>query len=745
MRHFLKRSLVTAIAGLCLSGGLLNTETAMASTDSDGVTMQLLKNDPGYTHLNIEFPTQIAIQDIMIDGEPFMKIGDIKGEAVSEHRAGVPQLPAAVRRLRIPNKSKMHVEVANAEFYEMQGIRLAPSKGPISRELLPEQVPYTFGDEYQKDEFWPMDVAQLGTPWIMRDQRGIDLKVTPFQYNPVTKVLRVYTKIELMAYAEGDDDQNTLPLDARSSNRLGWHDMFAETYLNWEPYDRPVIVPYNPEMLVITPEKWADEIQPLVDHHNDNGLWTVVRHIENIGNTPDEIRDYIANRYHWWGISYVLIVGDYDDVTTDLVNYASSTGGTDPTYGFISGNDHQPEVLVGRFSANTDADVVTQVDRTIQYENQLGIFNSWRNKALGVGSDDGNGGDDGELDWEHLDEIRDDLLASRFTDVAQVYEPAALGADVTNAIEANLGVINYTGHGSSTRWTTSGFDNGDVDALENSWRLPWIISVACVNGQFHNASDCFAERWLRATDDSGKPTGAVAAFMSTVNQHWDPPMQAQDVIGDKTAAGTIKRFGNLCAAGTASMVSAYGASGKEMIETWTIFGDPALNLKPRDLKLIQIYWPEWHLYLGQIHELDPRIMKLANDGDYPKLVELEWNVDWIHVEPSVLVIEPGEAAEVAIFADVTRAELEAGEHTASIIARDMTEGTADQGKIVRIDVVEQSCQGDLNGDGTVDITDLLNVLSQWGTCTSGCSADTNDDGTVDITDLLTVLAGWGSC
>ena len=51
--------------------------------------------------------------------------------------------------------------------------------------------------------------------------------------------------------------------------------------------------------------------------------------------------------------------------------------------------------------------------------------------------------------------------------------------------------------------------------------------------------------------------------------------------------------------------------------------------------------------------------------------------------------------------------------------------------------------GDLDGDGTVNIGDLLEILSQWGTCTGGCSADTNDDGRVDMADLLTVIARNG--
>ncbi|MHC5024792.1 MAG: dockerin type I domain-containing protein [Planctomycetota bacterium] len=57
----------------------------------------------------------------------------------------------------------------------------------------------------------------------------------------------------------------------------------------------------------------------------------------------------------------------------------------------------------------------------------------------------------------------------------------------------------------------------------------------------------------------------------------------------------------------------------------------------------------------------------------------------------------------------------------------------------------ESIPGDLNGDGVVDINDLLGLLAAWGPCPSPpaeCPADLNGDGVVDITDLLGLLANW---
>ena len=54
--------------------------------------------------------------------------------------------------------------------------------------------------------------------------------------------------------------------------------------------------------------------------------------------------------------------------------------------------------------------------------------------------------------------------------------------------------------------------------------------------------------------------------------------------------------------------------------------------------------------------------------------------------------------------------------------------------------------GDLDGDGTVGVLDLLILLSAWGPCADppdDCPADLDTDDTVGILDLLILLANWG--
>jgi hypothetical protein len=54
-------------------------------------------------------------------------------------------------------------------------------------------------------------------------------------------------------------------------------------------------------------------------------------------------------------------------------------------------------------------------------------------------------------------------------------------------------------------------------------------------------------------------------------------------------------------------------------------------------------------------------------------------------------------------------------------------------------------QGDINGDGNVNLIDFLILLEQWGPCgdCANCPADFDGDCMVDVVDFLIMLANWG--
>lgn len=60
-----------------------------------------------------------------------------------------------------------------------------------------------------------------------------------------------------------------------------------------------------------------------------------------------------------------------------------------------------------------------------------------------------------------------------------------------------------------------------------------------------------------------------------------------------------------------------------------------------------------------------------------------------------------------------------------------------------------TCAADVNGDGVVNVVDMLAVINAWGVCSLGtltpCPADINTDFVVNVADLLALIAAWGSC
>jgi len=65
--------------------------------------------------------------------------------------------------------------------------------------------------------------------------------------------------------------------------------------------------------------------------------------------------------------------------------------------------------------------------------------------------------------------------------------------------------------------------------------------------------------------------------------------------------------------------------------------------------------------------------------------------------------------------------------------------------VARVTAGPAATPGDIDGDGTVNVTDLLALLAAWGGCDDpgNCPADLDGDGMVSVTDLLMMLANWG--
>jgi len=578
-----KRALILMLC--CLFSIVLFSETVVINPQArEGVSFKVVDNSEKYTIIDVHINSYTK-ETIEINNEKYLQIGLPTVSGVTLEK-GFPSLPIVARSIIIDSDSKMEIEVLEQDYTEFAG-NIAPSKGNLYRNVNPDDIPYTFDDIYQKDAFYPADNARLTDPYVMRELRGIAVQILPIAVSPVQQTVRVYHHISLKIYANGKDHQTVLPNPPQRITD-SFIDIYKDHFINYDYYDtRYTSITEQGSMLIICYTDFTTAMQPFIEWKNQKGIPTTMVTNTTAGSTGAAVKTYIANYYNSNpSTAFVLLVGDSGQIPYITYSGGGEIGPADPSYAFITGgsNDYYPDLLVGRFSAQTVADVTTQVDRTIHYERDLTTNATWVQNAIGIASNagQGDGHDGGESDQTHIANIRTRLLDYGYNTVDAIYQAnGSTASQVSTAINAGRSYINYAGHGNSTAWSSPYYSNSSVNALTNSNMLPFVISVACENGKFTGYSACFAEAWMR-TSSGGSPRGAISTFMCSILQAWAPPMTTQDKIADLLIAGQKQTAGGLVYNAQSAMLDVNNNfTGREVMQTWILFGDPSLVIRTK--------------------------------------------------------------------------------------------------------------------------------------------------------------------
>jgi len=525
-------------------------------------------------------------------------------------------LPAAII---IPDMGSTELNITYGEYTEFENIEIAPSKGHLPRNIDPETIPYVKGEVYNQNAFYPGIPATLNEPFIIRDVRGQSIFAYPVQYNPMTKVLRVYSEITITVNNTPDAGINEFTNQKKHKTRDSqFNEIYKSIFLNHTSQAKAYPLQEEGDLLIICHPAFMDNMQPYVDWKRTIGRKTTMVSTATTGTTVPEIKSYISDYYNDPNnnLTYVLLVGDHAQIPTYTFNSqvpqgGPNPGGSDHHYGQLVGSDPYIEVFVGRFSAENIAHVQTQVQRTIHYERDITTADTWLSRAVGLaareGGTNGQGHDGSESDYFHMNKIRDRMLSYGYDPVYQEYTCNVPGmsntttTQISSRLNAGVGIANYCNHGDIDRWALCGtnYTNSHVNQLQNVGMLPYIFSVACVNGRFMFTT-CFAETWMRATHNN-QPTGAVATLMATLNLWWNPPMTAQDAFVNiclelppyypqQPVSGIKRTFAGAALNATMIMMLVHGSNAnsqaKSDFESWLIFGDPTLMLRtitPQDM------------------------------------------------------------------------------------------------------------------------------------------------------------------
>ena len=597
MKKFFLLLFLAAISAVSLAQSMAKPQwTKVISDRPETFQTQLISSSEQSIKVQVQVPGFYAVPVSTPRGEA--KVITVP-KSISTAHTGEPDMPMTGVPLMIGDKARMNVRVLEAQYMDFEGVEVAPSKGDFPRSIDPATVPYTYGECYSRDAFFPSSNLDLYEPYIIRDFRGQNMAVYPFAYNPVTKTLRVYYNMTVEMYKV--DNMGTNVIESRRSNEVKMDPDFKSVYqrhfLNYEEG----MAKYTPldedgDLLIICYDSYMSYMTDFVNWKKTRGINTTIVGTSTAGSTYSAIQTYIKNQYNANNnLSHVLLVGDVGQIP----GYSYSGGGSsyggkgDNAYGQIVGSDIYNDVIIGRFCANSTSRVTTQANRAITYERDLTTSATWLKVASGISRKEGGSGHNNEDDYQHINNIRTDLLNYGYSTVYQRYANlsgyTATSSQISSDINSGLGIINYANHGQETAWgaNSSGYvyyANSHVNALTNDNKLPFIFSVACLVGKYdYSSGDCFAEAWMNATNGSN-PTGAIGTLMSYISQPWIPPMWGQDNCIDilTEQSNTKRTFGGISINGLMGIFDNYSTSEQQAVGTyqaWIVYGDPTLMVR----------------------------------------------------------------------------------------------------------------------------------------------------------------------
>ena len=485
---------------------------------------------------------------------------------------GEPALPYVAKSIIIPDFANPEVIIGHVSYKEIKVNRIVPSKGPLPVGENANDIPYTFGELYAQDKWFPETSAKIGEPYIFRDFKGAVLYFYPFLYNPKLQILKIATSISIQVF------YNDHEIDLPKSLSREFQNIYKNHFINYSYYEEkyPAISDVG-DMIIITTSEYMSAVEPLVTWKNRKGIQTTAYlYPEETGSTEIEIKNFIQQIYDQTGtLTFILLVGDAEDVPP-ATGYAGSPGyPADPVYTLLAGEDDYPDAFIGRFSVESPEEASIVVNKNLWYEMNPDPEGEWYHKATGIAS--------AEVfpptppDTVMVENMRQALIEYGYTQVDQIYDPGATYYEFIDAIEDGRGLVNYMGHGNAGGWGTTGMFNYLVTLLTNSFKTPVIISTACNVGSFAGMK-CFGEYW-QCQGTVAEPQGSIA-FMGCSITHYTVAGIAHPNMVDLLVSNTYFTVGGFFTNGVMTAIDydpGLGiGGGPQCFQSWILFGDPSL-------------------------------------------------------------------------------------------------------------------------------------------------------------------------
>lgn len=409
---------------------------------------------------------------------------------------------------------------------------------------------------------------------------------------------------------------------AASSNAL-------RTPYSLSMYMAPLVNLRNPglrvDYLVIAHPDFMSAVQPLLTHRASQGYSTLLVNINwvydqfNAGIVdPVAIRNLTSYAYTTWTApapAYLLLVGGgtFNPHGYNPGLYGPMQPTYIPTYYYpidpyqgesaddnyfvsISGSDNLPDIFGGRFPVASAGAVTTIVNKIINYEMNP-ERGAWQNDTLVVADDPDSAGNFHAT----AEAIVNQYFNNGNWDVRKVYYNPTLPnpqdpyygtletarTAIRNKWSQGVSIAQYIGHAFLDYWGSQTWDqfwsNTDTPSLVNGMRLPYLISLDCLDGYFDYPNrPSMAEKFL--THSGG---GAVAHFapsglgIATGHDYLHRGFLKSLVVDNQRVAGQAVLAAKINLA--TSIPNYY----QDLLSTFNLMGDPATVLvalcRPTDI------------------------------------------------------------------------------------------------------------------------------------------------------------------
>ncbi|MDP9360159.1 MAG: C25 family cysteine peptidase, partial [Acidobacteriota bacterium] len=147
--------------------------------------------------------------------------------------------------------------------------------------------------------------------------------------------------------------------------------------------------------------------------------------------------------------------------------------------------------------------------------------------------------------------------------------PNPTGA-ITDAFNRGSLLTNYVGHGSVEIWSDYVFDTTMAAALTNGDKLPFVVTMNCLNGYFHDPYiDSLGEVLMK--NPSG---GAIGVWASSTLTSPDQQLLVNLELYRQLFGATSPAIGD------AILKAKRATNDRDVRRTWILIGDPTIKLRP---------------------------------------------------------------------------------------------------------------------------------------------------------------------